>query len=458
MTTDWGFDTLQIHAGASPDPATRARVTPIYQSASFTYESTDQAAASFLLDDLDGFAYSRISNPTTAAAERRIAALEKGTAAVAVASGQAATTVALLNLLRAGGHVVASDQVYGGTTNLLLQRFPELGIDVSLVSDINNPDAWRRHIRPTTRAFFAESIGNPTGAVLDIPAIAEVAHRDAGVPLVIDNTLATPYLLRPIVHGADIVVHSTTKYLAGHGTSIGGVVVDAGTFDFGADPHKWPGLHGADVGHGDRSYWERFGADGIAYALRLRTTLVRDYGPAPSPFNSFLLLQGLETLSLRVRQHVANAEAVVAFLHAHPLVERVHYPTAHDAPWRDIARRLLPRGAGGVVSFDLAGGRDAARAFVESLELFSHLANIGDVRSLVIHPASTVNSGLTDEQLHRAGIGPGLLRLSIGTESADDLIRDLERGFAASALTARRIDPTPDLPSPTTPEPTRSQP
>ncbi|MFT4279936.1 O-acetylhomoserine aminocarboxypropyltransferase/cysteine synthase family protein [Microbacterium sp.] len=439
MTTDsWGFETLQIHAGAAPDIATRARVTPIYQSASFTYEDADQAAASFLLEDLDSFAYSRISNPTTAAAERRLAALEGGRAAVATASGQAATTVALLNLLRAGGHIVASDQIYGGTTNLLLQRFPELGIEVSLVTDINDPDAWRREIRPNTRAFFAESIGNPTGAVLDIPAIAEVAHRDAGVPLIIDNTLATPFLLRPLDHGADIVVHSTTKYLAGHGTSIGGVVVDGGRFDYGAEPHKWPGLHHADVGHGDRSYWERFGADGLAYALRLRTTLVRDYGPAPSPFNSFLLLQGLETLSLRVRQHVSNAETVVAFLARHSLVERVHYPTAPASPWHEVARRLLPRGAGGVVSFDLRGGRETARAFVESLELFSHLANIGDVRSLVIHPASTVNSGLTDEQLHRAGIGPGLLRLSIGTESPEDLVRDLERGFAAAdGVTAR---------------------
>ena len=432
MTTQtWGFETLQIHAGASPDPGTRARATPIFQSASFAYRDSEQAAASFLLDDLEGYAYSRLSNPTTSVAEQRIAALEGGAFAVATASGQAATTVALLNLLRSGGHIVASNQLYGGTSNLLLQRFPELGIEVTLVSDINDPGAWREAIRPQTRAFFAESIGNPTGAVLDIAAIARVAHEDARVPLVVDNTLATPYLLRPLEHGADIVVHSTTKYLSGHGTVIGGVVVDGATFDFGVEPERWPGFHTPDIGHGAQGYWERFGDRGLAYALRLRTTVLRDYGPSPSPFNSFLLLQGLETLSLRVRQHVANAEAIGAFLADHPQVTKVFYPTRADQPWSEVAARYLPRGGGGVVSFELAGGRAQGQAFVDSLELFSHLANIGDVRSLVIHPASTVNSGLTEAQLAEAGISPSLIRLSIGLETAEDLIADLRQGFEA---------------------------
>lgn len=431
MSKQWGFDTVQVHAGAAPDAGTRARATPIFASTSFVYESSEQAAASFLLDDLENYAYSRLSNPTTSVAEQRIAALEGGAFAVAVASGQAATALALLNLVRTGDHIVASNQIYGGTTNLLLRRFAELGIDVTVVEDITDLDAWRAAIRPSTRALFAESIGNPTGAVLDIEAVAAIAHAEARVPLVIDNTLATPYLLRPLEHGADIVVHSTTKFLAGHGTVIGGVVVDGASFDFGAEPERWPGFHTPDIGHGDVGYWERFSPLRLAYSLRLRTTLLRDYGPAVSPFNSFLLIQGLETLSLRLRQHVANANAVVAYLAAHPLVERVHYPTIDGTPWSATAKRLLPDGAGAIVSFDIVGGVDTGRVFVDSVELFSHLANIGDVRSLIIHPASTTNSGLNDEQLVAAGVGPGLIRLSVGIEDATDLIADLERGFDA---------------------------
>jgi O-acetylhomoserine (thiol)-lyase len=427
----WGFETLQVHAGAAPDKGTNARATPIFATTSFTYESVDQAAASFQLEDLESFAYTRLSNPTTAVAEQRIARLEGGAFAVAVASGQAATTLALLNLLRSGDHVVASNQIYGGSTNLLLQRFAELGIETTLISDINNPDAWREATRPNTRAFFAESIGNPTGAVLDIAGVAEVAHGHARVPLVIDNTLATPYLLRPLEHGADIVVHSTTKFLSGHGTVIGGIVVDGATFDFGAEPDRWPGFHTADVGHGDAGYWSRFSAQKLAYALRLRTTVLRDYGPAPSPFNSFLLIQGLETLSLRVRQHVSNAAAIVEYLSAHPQVSRVYYPTLPGTPWSDAAVRYLPLGGGAIVSFDIVGGIEAGRVFVDSVELFSHLANIGDVRSLIIHPASTTNSGLTPAQQADAGIGQGLIRLSVGIENSDDLIADLDHGFKA---------------------------
>ena len=431
MTIDtWGFDTLQVHAGAVPDPATRARATPIYATTSFTYADADQAAASFRLEDLESYAYTRISNPTTAVAEARIARLEGGRFGVAVASGQAATSLSLLNILRTGDHVVSSAHVYGGTTNLFLQRFAELGIETTLVSDIDDPDAWRTAITPRTRALFAESIGNPIGSVLDIRVVADVAH-DAGVPLVIDNTLATPYLIRPIEHGADIVVHSTSKYLSGHGTVIGGIVVDAATFDFGAEPGKWPGLTQPNVA-GEKSYWERFSAQGLAYALRLRTTVLRDFGPAASPFNSFQLLQGLETLSLRVRQHVANATAIAEYLEGRPEVSRVHYAGLASSPWAANARKYAPEGAGAIVSFELVGGRDAGAAFVEGVRLFSHLANIGDTRSLVIHPASTLNSSLSTQQLENAGINPSLVRLSIGIEDVRDLIDDLDVGLAAT--------------------------
>lgn len=431
VSDEWGFETAQVHAGAAPDPATGARATPIYATSSFVYESADQAAASFLLEDLDSYAYSRMSNPTTSVAEQRIARLEGGVRAVATASGQAATALALLNLVRSGDHVVAATEVYGGTTNLLGQRFAEIGVGLTTVP-VGDLDAWRAAIRPSTRAFFTESLGNPTGVVADLEAIAAIAHDEAHVPLIVDNTLATPYLLRPLEHGADIVVHSTTKFLSGHGTAIGGVIVDGATFDFGAQPERWPGFHTPDVGHGEGGYWERFSPSKQAYSRRLRSTVLRDYGPAPSPFNSFLLIQGLETLSLRMRQHVANAEAVVAHLLGHPQVERVHYPTLPGTPWAASAERLLQRGGGAIVSFDIAGGIGAGRRFVDAVRLFSHLANVGDVRSLIIHPASTTNSSQTEAQRAASGVGPGLLRLSIGIEDAADLITDLDRAFAAA--------------------------
>jgi O-acetylhomoserine (thiol)-lyase len=428
--SDWGFDTAQVHAGAAPDAGTGARATPIFATSSFVYDSVEQAAAQFLLEDLDGYGYTRMSNPTTSVAERRIAALEGGVVAVATASGQSATALALLNLVRSGDHIVMASQIYGGTTNLLAQRFAEIGIALSVVP-VDDLDGWRAAIRPSTRAFFVESIGNPTGVVADLEALAAIAHDEARVPLLVDNTLATPYLLRPLEHGADVVVHSTTKFLSGHGTVIGGIVVDGATFDFGAEPERWPGFHVPDAGHGDRGYWERFSPQRQAYSRRLRSTVLRDYGPAPSPFNSFLLIQGLETLSLRMRQHVSNAEAVVQHLLAHPAVERVHHPTVPGTPWAGTAARLLPRGGGAIVSFDLAGGLVAGRRFVDALRLFSHLANVGDVRSLVIHPASTTNSSQTPEQRAAAGIGDGLIRLSIGIEDPRDLLADLDRAFAA---------------------------
>ena len=428
---EWGFDTAQVHAGASPDPGTGARATPIFATSSFVYESAEQAAAQFLLDDLDGYGYTRMSNPTTSVAERRIAHLEGGVVAVATASGQSATALALLNVLRSGDHIVMASQIYGGTTNLLGQRFAEIGIGLTTVP-VHDLDAWRAAILPSTRAFFVESIGNPTGAVADLEAIAAIAHDEARVPLFVDNTLATPYLLRPLEHGADVVVHSTTKFLSGHGTVIGGAVVDGATFDFGAEPERWPGFHKPDAGHGDEGYWARFSPQRHAYSRRLRSTVLRDYGPAPSPFNSFLLIQGLETLSLRMRQHVSNAQAIVEHLLAHPRVERVHYPTLPGTPWAHTAERLLPRGGGAIVSFDIEGGLAAGRRFVDSVRLFSHLANVGDVRSLVIHPASTTNSSQPEAQLRAAGIGPGLVRLSIGIEDPADLIADLDRAFAAA--------------------------
>ncbi|SMB85267.1 O-acetylhomoserine aminocarboxypropyltransferase/cysteine synthase family protein [Deinococcus hopiensis] len=426
----WGFDTAQIHAGARPDPSTGARATPIYATSSFQFESAEQAADLFALNDLEHHTYTRLSNPTTAVAEERIAFLEGGASAVAVSSGQAANTLALLNLLRSGDHLVSSSHIYGGSSNLFARRFSELGISTTFIDDIDDFASWRRAIQPNTRAVFAESVGNPLGSVLDIATVAGIAHA-AGVPLVIDNTLATPYLLQPLRHGADIVTHSTTKFLSGHGTAIGGIIVDGATFDFGAEPDKWPGFTFPDLPHEAQGYWARFSPQKLAYALRLRTTVLRDYGPAPSPFNSFLLLQGLETLSLRVRQHVTNAQRVADFLHAHPQVAAVHYATHPHSRWARRAAELLPRGAGAIVSFEIRGGGAAGQLFAESLRLFSHLANIGDVRSLVIHPASTTHAQLSPDVQRRGGITPGLIRLSVGLEDPEDLIADLEFAFAA---------------------------
>ncbi|MFE0019669.1 bifunctional o-acetylhomoserine/o-acetylserine sulfhydrylase [Amycolatopsis sp. NPDC059021] len=428
MSEDWSFETRQIHAGARPDPATGARATPIYQSTSFTFADAQHAADAFALRDLESHAYTRLSNPTTAVVEERLADLEGGVAAVAVASGQAASTLALLNLARAGDHVVAASALYGGTYNLLAYTFADLGIEVDFVRDPDDLAAWRAAIRPGTKALYAESVGNPLGNVLDVAAVAEVAHA-AGVPLVVDNTVPTPYLARPLEHGADIVVHSTTKFLSGHGTGIGGIVVDGGKFDFAAEPDRWPQLTRPDPSYHGLVFATEFGE--LAYSLRLRTKLVRDLGPAVSPFNSFLLLQGIETLSLRMERHVENALAVARWLAEHPAVEQVHYAGLPGNPWYDAAKRYLPLGAGAVVAFELADGLEAGRRFVDRLSLFSHLANIGDVRSLVIHPASTTHAQLDERQQRESGVTPGLIRLSIGLEGARDLIADLTRALGA---------------------------
>ncbi len=420
------FETRQIHAGARPDPVTGARATPVYQTSSFAFADAHHAAEAFALRDLETHAYTRLSNPTTMVVEERLADLEGGVAAVAVASGQAATTLALLNIARAGDHIVAAASLYGGTYNLLAHTFADLGITVGFVRDPDDLTAWRAAIRPGTKALYAETVGNPRGNVLDISAVAEVAHT-AGVPLVVDNTVPTPYLARPLEHGADVVVHSTTKFLSGHGTGIGGVVVDGGTFDYTADPDRWPQLTRPDPSYHGLVFAREFGA--LGYSLRLRTKLVRDLGPAVSPFNSFLLLQGIETLSLRMERHVANARAVAAWLADRPEVEAVHYAGLPGNPWHDAAKRYLSLGVGAVVAFDLADGARAGIRFVDRLRLFSHLANIGDVRSLVIHPASTTHAQLDAEQQLASGVTPGLVRLSVGLEGIGDLLADLAHGL-----------------------------
>lgn len=424
----WSFETRQIHAGAAPDPTTGARATPIYQTTSFVFDDTQHAADLFSLAR-PGNIYTRIHNPTQDVLEQRIAALEGGVAAVAVASGQAAETLAILTLARAGDHVVSSTSLYGGTYNLFRHTLPRLGIEVSFVDDPDDLDAWRAAVRPNTKALFAETLGNPRGNVLDVRAVADVAHA-AGVPLIADNTVPTPYLLRPAEHGADIVVHSATKFLGGHGTTIGGVVVDAGTFDFGAHADRFPDFSEPDPSYHGLRYWPDLGPG--AFAVKLRVQLLRDLGPALSPHSAFLLLQGVETLSLRIERHTSNALALAQWLEARDEVSAVHYAGLESNRWSEAARRYLPRGAGAVLSFELRDGVEAGRRFVDGVSLFSHLANIGDVRSLIIHPASTTHSQLGPEQLTATGTDPGLVRLSVGLEHIDDLKADLESGFRAA--------------------------
>ncbi|NEA21189.1 bifunctional o-acetylhomoserine/o-acetylserine sulfhydrylase [Actinomadura bangladeshensis] len=424
----WSFETKQVHAGSAPDPATGARAVPIYQTTSFVFRDTEHAANLFSLAET-GNIYTRIMNPTQDAFEKRIAALEGGVGAVAVASGQAAESMAIWNLARAGDHIVSSSTIYGGTYNLFRHTLPKFGIEVSFVEDADDLDAWRAAIRPNTKALFAESIGNPRGNVLDIRGVADVAHA-AGVPLIVDNTIATPYLVRPIEHGADIVVHSATKFIGGHGTTIAGVVVDGGTFDFGAHPDRFPDFTEPDPSYNGLQYWPALGPG--AYGIKLRVQLLRDLGPAIAPHSAFLLLQGVETLSLRMERQSASARELAEWLEQNEAVSAVHYPGLASSPWHEAARRYLPQGAGAILCFELRDGAEAGRRFVEGVELFSHLANIGDVRSLIIHPASTTHSQLNDDELTAAGVSPGLVRLCIGIESVTDLKADLEAGFRAA--------------------------
>jgi O-acetylhomoserine (thiol)-lyase len=427
-TSGWSFETKQVHAGASPDPTTNARATPIYQTTSFTFRDSQHAADLFGLAE-PGNIYTRIMNPTQDVLEQRVAALEGGIAAVALASGQAAETLTFLTLASAGDHIVSSASLYGGTYNLLHYTLPKLGISVTFVDDPDDLDAWRAAATDRTRLFYAETLGNPRSNVLDIRGVADIAH-EVGVPLVVDNTVPTPYLLRPLEHGADIVVHSATKFLGGHGTTIGGVVVDGGTFDFGAHAERHPSFHEPDPSYHGLQYWPALGQG--AFAAKLRVQYLRDIGAAISPFSAFLLIQGIETLSLRMERHTSNAQALAEWLEARDEVETVHYAGLPSSPWYDAAQRYLPRGAGAIVSFELRGGVEAGRKFVDGVELFSHLANIGDVRSLIIHPASTTHSQLSETEQGASGVTPGLVRLSVGIEALQDLKADLEAGFRAS--------------------------
>jgi O-acetylhomoserine (thiol)-lyase len=427
--SDWKFETKQIHSGSAPDPVTNARATPIYKTTSYVFNSSDHAKNLFALAEF-GNIYTRINNPTQAVIEERVAALEGGTAALAVASGSAAITYAVLNIAGAGDHIVSSSSIYGGTYNLFKYTFARLGIDVTFVENQDDAEEWKAAIRPNTKLLFAETIGNPRINILDIELVAEVAHR-ADVPLIVDNTIATPYLIRPFEFGADIVVHSATKFLGGHGTVIGGVIVDGGRFPWSQHVDKFPGLTEPDPSYHGASYTTVLG-DGIAYVIKARVQLLRDTGAALSPDSAFTLIQGVETLSLRIERHVANAQAVAEWLEAHPDVASVNYSGLPSSPWFEIAKKYAPLGVGAVLSFELKGGVDAGRALVESVTLFSHLANIGDVRSLIIHPASTTHSQLTPEQQLTTGVTPGLVRLSVGLENIDDITADLEAGFAAA--------------------------
>jgi O-acetylhomoserine (thiol)-lyase len=422
---DLRFETLQIHAGQeSPDPATDARAVPIYATTSYVFRDSAQAAGRFGLTE-GGNIYTRLMNPTSDVFEKRIAALEGGAAALATASGSAAITYAVQNIATAGDHIVSSANLYGGTYNLFANTLREQGLSVTFV-DPSDPENFAKALRPNTKLFYAETLGNPNSDVIDIEAISAAAHR-AGIPLIVDNTFATPFLLRPIEHGADVVVHSATKFIGGHGTVMGGVVIDGGRFDW-AGSGKFPGLSGPNPSYHGVVFTQAAGS--LAYIVKLRTTLMRDQGAAISPFNSFLLLQGLETLSLRVERHVQNALRVVDYLRSHPLVERVNHPSLASGRQKELYDSYFPNGAASIFTFDVKGGADRARKFTESLKLFSLLANVADVKSLVIHPASTTHSQLSEEELLAAGIRPGTVRLSVGTEHIDDIIADLEQGFA----------------------------
>jgi O-acetylhomoserine (thiol)-lyase len=427
----FGFETRQLHAGQRPDPNTGARAVPIFQTSSYVFEDPESAAAYFNLQEY-GNTYSRIMNPTTAVFEERVANLEGGAGAVAFASGIAAQAAALFTLLEPGDHVVSSSALYGGTVNQLKHLLRKMNVELTWVNP-DDLDAWRQAVRPRTKAFFAETIGNPAGNVLDIEGVAAIAHEHA-LPLIVDSTFATPYLCRPIEWGADIVIHSATKFIGGHGTSIGGVVVESGTFDWSngrfpvvADPS--PAYHGLQ-------FHETFGTYG--YLMKLRAETLRDLGGTMSPFNAFLFLQGLETLSLRMDRHVQNAQAVAEFLAGHELASNVTYPGLPGSPYRPLVEKYLPLGAGAVFSFDCAGGRDGGQDLIRGVSLWSHLANVGDAKSLIIHPASTTHRQLSDAELQAAGVGPGTVRLSVGTESVADLLWDLEKGFALVAATAGR--------------------
>ena len=428
--SDPGFDTLSLHAGTQPDPATGARAVPIHLTTSFVFESSDHAASLFNLER-PGHVYSRISNPTNAVLEQRVSALEGGVGAIAVSSGQAALHLSIATLMGAGSHIVASTALYGGSQNLLYYTLARFGIETTFVKP-GDIDGWKAAVRPNTKLFFGETVGNPGLDVLDMPTISQIAH-EAGVPLLVDSTLTSPWLIQPFKRGADIVSHSATKFLSGHGTVVGGVVVDGGSFDW-EKSGKFPELTEAYDGFHNMVFSEESTTG--AFLLRARREGVRDFGACMSPHTAWLILQGIETLPLRMERHMRNTEKVVQFLASHPLVSRVGHPMLESHSSHELAKKLLPRGAGSVFSFDIAGNRNQGKKFIETLKVFSHLANVGDCRSLVIHPASTTHFRMTDEALAQAGIGQGTIRLSIGLEDADDLIDDIKRALKAAEKAA----------------------
>ncbi|MGA0979725.1 MAG: bifunctional o-acetylhomoserine/o-acetylserine sulfhydrylase [Candidatus Nanopelagicales bacterium] len=435
MSNGWSFETRQIHAGQAPDAATNARALPIYQTTSYTFNDTTHAANLFALKEL-GNIYTRIMNPTQAAVEDRLASLEGGVGALLVSSGQAAETLAILNVAEAGDHIVSSPSLYGGTYNLFHYTLPKFGIEVSFVENPDDIESWRAAVKPNTKAFYGESIANPKNDILDIRAVADLAH-EVGVPLIVDNTVATPYLIRPIEWGADVVVHSATKYIGGHGTAIAGAIIDSGNFDYAQYPERFPNYNQPDPSyHGlvyarDLGVGSAFGAN-LSFILKARVQLLRDLGAAVAPFNAWLLSQGLETLSLRMERHVSNARKVADFLEGRDEVLKVNYASLPSSPWHALAQKYAPAGSGAVLSFEIEGGLEVGKRFVEALELHSHVANIGDVRSLVIHPASTTHSQLTPEEQLTAGVTPGLVRLAVGIEGIDDILADLDAGFRAA--------------------------
>lgn len=431
----YSFETQQVHAGQVPDPTTGARALPLYQTTAYQFRDTKHAADLFGLAEL-GNIYTRIMNPTQDTVEQRIAALEGGVAALLLASGSAATTFAILNVAEAGDHIVSSPSLYGGTYNLFHYTLPKFGIEVTFVDNPDDPESWRKAVRPNTKAFFGETIANPKNDVLDIETIAKIAHENE-VPLIVDNTVATPYLIRPIEWGADVVVHSATKFLSGHGNAVVGAIVDAGKFDYAKYPDRFKNFNQPDPSYNGVVYAQAlgvgspFGAN-LSYIFKIRLTLLRDIGAAVSPFNAWLLAQGLETLSLRIERHVENAKAVAAFLEKHPQVLGVNYASLASSKWNKLANKYSPKGSGSVLSFEIQGGVESGKRFIEGLNLHSHVANIGDVRSLAIHPASTTHSQLSPAEQLTAGVTPGLVRLSVGIENITDIKADLETAFAAA--------------------------
>ncbi|HEX3059517.1 MAG TPA: O-acetylhomoserine aminocarboxypropyltransferase/cysteine synthase family protein [Usitatibacter sp.] len=420
---EFGFETLCLHAGQIPDAQTGSRALPIYQTTSYVFESTEHAASLFNLATF-GNVYTRLSNPTTAVFEERVAALENGRAAVATASGQAAEMVAFLNILEKGDHVVSSAKVYGGTYTMLAVNFAKFGIESTLV-DPDDPENFRKALKPNTKAIFSETLGNPAINVVDIAAVAKIAH-EAGIPFIVDNTAASPYLCRPFDHGADIVVHSATKFLGGHGTTMGGVVVESGKFPW--DNGKFPAMTEPSQGYHGVKFYETFGDFG--FTMKARMEILRVFGPSLAPFNAWQLLQGIETLPVRMDRHCANARLAAEFLQSHPKVSWVNYPGLDGSPYKELANRYMPKGAGSLIAFGIRGGFDAGVKFIEALTFVSHLANIGDAKSLVIHPASTTHRQLSEEEQRKAGVPPDMVRLSIGLESANDILWDLEQALA----------------------------